>query len=62
MGVRTWIQEWPVYRQLTGNGMGPAEIGVLLALPLWVISPVLFTWVGRLIAARLARAGIAQQA
>ncbi|WP_173924407.1 ECF transporter S component [Agromyces sp. Marseille-P2726] len=33
-----------------------------IALPLWVISPVLFTWLGRLIAARLAKAGIAQSA
>lgn len=31
-----------------------------IALPLWVLSPVLFTWIGRLIAARLAKAGIAQ--
>jgi energy-coupling factor transport system substrate-specific component len=31
-----------------------------VALPLWVISPVLFTWIGRLIAARLARAGVAR--
>lgn len=31
-----------------------------IALPLWVLSPVFFTWIGRLIAARLAKAGIAQ--
>ncbi len=33
-----------------------------IALPLWVVSPVFFTWVGRLVAARLARAGVAQSA
>lgn len=33
-----------------------------IALPLWVLSPVLFTWIGRLIAARLAKAGVAQAA
>ena len=33
-----------------------------IALPLWVGSPVLFTWIGRLIAARLAKAGVAQAA
>ena len=31
-----------------------------IALPLWVASPVFFTWIGRVIAARLARAGVAQ--
>jgi energy-coupling factor transport system substrate-specific component len=31
-----------------------------IALPLWVLSPVLFTWIGRLIAARLSRAGVSQ--
>lgn len=31
-----------------------------IALPLWVLSPVAFTWIGRLIAARLASAGVAQ--
>ena len=33
-----------------------------IALPLWVASPVLFTWIGRIIAARLAKAGVAQAA
>ena len=33
-----------------------------IALPLWVLSPVLFTWIGRVIAARLAKAGVAQAA
>ena len=33
-----------------------------IALPLWVGSPVLFTWIGRIIAARLAKAGVAQPA
>ena len=33
-----------------------------IALPLWVGSPVLFTWIGRVIAARLAKAGVAQPA
>ena len=33
-----------------------------IALPLWVASPVLFTWVGRVIATRLAKAGVAQSA
>lgn len=33
-----------------------------IALPLWVASPVLFTWIGRVIAARLAKAGVAQAA
>lgn len=33
-----------------------------IALPLWVASPVLFAWIGRVIAARLAKAGVAQAA
>jgi energy-coupling factor transport system permease protein len=33
-----------------------------IALPLWVASPVLFTWIGRVIAGRLAKAGVAQAA
>lgn len=33
-----------------------------IALPLWVLSPVLFTWIGRVVAARLAKAGVAQAA
>jgi energy-coupling factor transport system substrate-specific component len=33
-----------------------------IALPLWVVSPVLFTWIGRTIAVRLTKAGVAQAA
>lgn len=33
MGVRTWVSDWPVYRQLTGSGRSrPAAVVGGLAL------------------------------